>query len=155
MFISHPATRQTQTCIMQKPTPPLHRFVLLSLSNCRSPSGLPRTAVVGVLGGGQLGRMMALAAVRHEATSIKPPILCCPGSAYRLLLPCSGDSYAPCVSLSSTCSAHLDTRLLCSTNLRQANALLHRTPGWRLQNNVTLLTPPLLVPTCRPTWASV
>lgn len=28
-----------------------------------SDSGLPRTAVVGVLGGGQLGRMMALAAV--------------------------------------------------------------------------------------------
>ncbi len=29
----------------------------------RSEAGLPRTAVVGVLGGGQLGRMMALAAV--------------------------------------------------------------------------------------------
>jgi hypothetical protein len=28
-----------------------------------SDAGLPRTAVVGVLGGGQLGRMMALAAV--------------------------------------------------------------------------------------------
>lgn len=33
-------------------------------AGCCSDSGLPRTAVVGVLGGGQLGRMMALAAVR-------------------------------------------------------------------------------------------
>jgi hypothetical protein len=44
-------------------------FCLLLLANCCSPSGLPRTAVVGVLGGGQLGRMMALAAVRPVTTS--------------------------------------------------------------------------------------
>jgi hypothetical protein len=50
----------------------LHPFVLTALpclllgvasfTSC-SDAGLPRTAVVGVLGGGQLGRMMALAAV--------------------------------------------------------------------------------------------
>lgn len=35
----------------------------------RSDKGLPRTAVVGVLGGGQLGRMMALAAVGAGAVA--------------------------------------------------------------------------------------
>lgn len=37
-----------------------------------SANGLPRTAVLGVLGGGQLGRMMALAAVRSCCTPARP-----------------------------------------------------------------------------------
>jgi hypothetical protein len=48
------------------PQPP----ALRACAWCRnSESGLPRTAVVGVLGGGQLGRMMALAAVRSPHRS--------------------------------------------------------------------------------------
>lgn len=39
---------------------------LVRAARTRSPTGLPRTAVVGILGGGQLGRMMALAAVRRR-----------------------------------------------------------------------------------------
>eukprot|EP00879_Flechtneria_rotunda_P023519 GHRR01024881.1.p1 GENE.GHRR01024881.1~~GHRR01024881.1.p1 ORF type:complete len:496 (+),score=146.15 GHRR01024881.1:746-2233(+) len=44
-----------------------YRTLLVALLCC-SESGLPRTAVVGVLGGGQLGRMMALAAANMGVT---------------------------------------------------------------------------------------
>ena len=40
----------------------------LEIKTRRSAAGLPRTAVVGVLGGGQLGRMMALAAANLGVT---------------------------------------------------------------------------------------
>lgn len=56
---------------------PCHHGLFTALDYCevqialcvttRSATGLPRTAVVGVLGGGQLGRMMALAAVGAAA----------------------------------------------------------------------------------------
>lgn len=36
-------------------------------------AGLPRTAVVGVLGGGQLGKMLALEAVRRGGTVAAVP----------------------------------------------------------------------------------
>ena len=34
-----------------------------------APAGLPRTAVVGVLGGGQLGKMLGQEAVRRRAAA--------------------------------------------------------------------------------------
>lgn len=43
-------------------------FTVICILLC-SEGGLPRNAIVGVLGGGQLGRMMALAAVRSSAVN--------------------------------------------------------------------------------------
>lgn len=53
------------------PSPPVAPTMTVE-THC-SPSGLPRTAVVGVLGGGQLGRMMALAAVSRAGLLNMPP----------------------------------------------------------------------------------
>lgn len=45
---------------------PSHATLTAPISPRCSTGGLPRTAVIGVLGGGQLGRMMAIAAANMD-----------------------------------------------------------------------------------------